>query len=74
MPRGGESGLNGLTLDHEGRLVLAQHGDRRVAVMGCAADEARSPSSRRSPDRFEGARFNSPNDLVFKSNGDLYFT
>src|SRR4029450_2301254 len=30
-PRGGETGSNGLTLDHEGRLVLAQHGDRRGA-------------------------------------------
>ena len=66
--RGGEPGSNGLTVDSQGRLVLCQHGDRRV--------------SRLEWDRqfevlaelFEGRRFNSPNDITFKSNGDFYFT
>jgi gluconolactonase len=67
-PRGGEPGSNGLTLDPKGRLVLCQHGDRRVArreVDGTITTLA---------DRYEGKRFNSPNDAVYKSNGDLYFT
>jgi gluconate:H+ symporter, GntP family len=72
-PRGGETGSNGLTLDREGRLVLAQHGDRRVARMD-APLSAPKPAFTSLADRFEGKRFNSPNDLVFHSNGDLYFT
>jgi sugar lactone lactonase YvrE len=72
-PRGGETGSNGLTLDREGRLVLAQHGDRRVSRMD-APLSAPKPAFVTLADRFEGARFNSPNDLVFRSNGDLYFT
>jgi sugar lactone lactonase YvrE len=72
-PRGGETGSNGLTLDRNGRLVLAQHGDRRVARME-APLSAPKPAFIPLADRFEGKRFNSPNDLVFHSNGDLYFT
>jgi gluconolactonase len=71
--RTGETGSNGLTLDKDGRLVLAQHGDRRVARMD-APLSAPKPAFVTLADRFEGKRFNSPNDLVFKSNGDLYFT
>ena len=72
-PRGGEVGSNGLTLDRDGRLVLAQHGDRRIARMDAPLTD---PQPKFSPlaDRYNGARFNSPNDLVFHSNGDLYFT
>ena len=72
-PRGGETGSNGLTIDREGRLVLAQHGDRRVARMDAPLDR---PEARFTPlaVRYQGKRFNSPNDLVFRSNGDLYFT
>ena len=72
-PRGGETGSNGLTLDREGRLVLAQHGDRRVARMD-APLASPQPKFVTLADRYDGARFNSPNDLVFKRNGDLYFT
>lgn len=66
--RGGEMGSNGLTLDAAGRLVLCQHGDRQIA--------RRESDGRWTTlaNRYEGKRFNSPNDLVFKSNGDLYFT
>ena len=72
-PRGGETGSNGLILDREGRLVLCQHGDRRVARMDAPLD---SPKPQFTPlaVRYQGKRFNSPNDAVFKSNGDLYFT
>ena len=71
--RGGEVGSNGLTLDREGRLVLAQHGDRRLARMD-APLASPQPKYTTLADRYDGARFNSPNDLVFKRNGDLYFT
>jgi gluconolactonase len=67
-PRPGERGSNGLALDAQGRLVLCQHGDRRVARL------EKDLSFTTLADRYQGKRFNSPNDLVFKSNGDLYFT
>ena len=65
---GPEPGSNGLTYDPDGRLVLAEHGDRRVARL--------EKDGRKTTlvDRYEGKRINSPNDVVFKSNGDLYFT
>jgi len=67
-PRGGEMGSNGLTRDQQGRLILCQHGDRAVARL--------EPDGRLVPlarwYRFH--RFNSPNDIVQKSNGDFYFT
>jgi gluconolactonase len=72
-PRGGETGSNGLILDPQGRLVLCQHGDRRMARMDAPLDSPR-PQFTTLADRFEGKRFNSPNDAVFRSNGDLYFT
>jgi gluconolactonase len=68
-----EPGSNGLTLDKEGRLVLCQHGDRRVARMD-GSFEMPSPSFITIADRYDGKRLNSPNDAVFKSNGDVYFT
>src|SRR5688500_10415829 len=72
-PRGGEVGSNGLTVDRDGRLVLAQHGDRRIARMDAPLTDPQ-PKFSTLADRHNGARFNSPNDLVFHSNGDLYFT
>jgi len=67
-PRGGELGSNGLLLDAAGRLVLCQHGNRQVARL--------EPDGTFTTlcDRYQGKRFNSPNDAVYKSNGDLYFT
>lgn len=67
-PRGGELGSNGLVTDSQGRLVLCHHGDRRIARHegnGVYVTLA---------DKYDGKRLNSPNDLVYKSNGDLYFT
>lgn len=71
--RGGEPGSNGLLLDRDGRLVLCQHGDRRVARMTAPLDNP-SPSFETVVDRYQGKRFNSPNDAVFDSKGNLYFT
>jgi len=64
---GSEPGSNGLTYHKDGHLVLCQHGDRRVSklVDGKFVTLA---------DKFEGKRLNSPNDLVYHTNGDLYFT
>lgn len=65
---GREPGSNGLALDLDGRLLLAEHGDRRISRL--------EKNGRRTTlvDRFQGRRLNSPNDLVVKSNGDIYFT
>jgi len=68
VARGGEPGSNGLLFDGEGRLVLCQHGDRRVARL------EPDGSFHTLADRYHGKRLNSPNDGAFKSNGDLYFT
>jgi gluconolactonase len=65
---GREPGSNGLAFDREGRLVLCQHGDRRIA--------RREHDGRLVAivERVGGKRLNSPNDLVFHPNGDLWFT
>ncbi len=72
-PRGGELGSNALILDKGGRLVMCQHGDRRMARMDAPLDQ---PASRfvSLADNYGGKKFNSPNDAVFRSNGDLFFT
>ena len=65
---GREPGSNGLTYDKEGRLVFCQHGDRRISRI--EKDGSRTTLI----DNYQGKRLNSPNDLIYKSNGDLYFT
>jgi len=65
---GGEPGSNGLAIDGQGRLTLCEHGDRRVSVL------TRGGGKITLADRYEGRRFNSPNDLVFGSQGSIYFT
>lgn len=72
-PRGAELGSNGLVIDSSGRLVICQHGDRRVARMDAPLSSP-APTFTTLADRYAGARFNSPNDAVFHANGDLYFT
>lgn len=61
-------GSNGLAVDSQGRLVLCQHGERRVARL------EKDGSFTALADRFEGKRFNSPNDLVIAKSGLVYFT
>ena len=72
-PRGGEPGANGLILNGRGQLVMCQHGDRRMARMDAPLDKPQ-PTFITLADKYQGQRFNSPNDAVYKSNGDLYFT
>src|SRR5262245_10473245 len=67
--QGIEPGTNGLTFDSQGRLVACEHGDRRVSRL-----EADGKTKTTLADKYDGKRLNSPNDLVYKSNGDLYFT
>lgn len=71
--RGGEPGANGLLLDAAGQLVLCQHGDRRVVRMNAPLDRP-APEFVTLADRWNGKRFNSPNDAVFDRQGNLYFT
>lgn len=67
--KGHEPGANGLTFDKDGTLTLCQHGDRRIARLG-----KDGKSFETLVDKYMGKRLNSPNDLVFAKNGDLYFT
>ncbi len=69
----GSQGSNGLLLDADGKLILAQHGDRRMARLMGSLDEP-TASFQTLSDRYEGKRFNSPNDAVFDRYGNLYFT
>jgi len=62
-----EPGCNGLSSDKQGRLLLCQHGERRVARW----ENGKFTSL---ADRWEGKRFNSPNDLAMRKNGEIYFT
>ena len=63
-----QPGSNGLTLDTNGQLYVAQHGNRQIIK-----HERKGPITVISSN-FDGQRLNSPNDLVFKSDGTLYFT
>lgn len=71
--RGGEMGSNGLTLDQNGKLILCQCGNRQVAAMDASLDQ---PAAKFLPlaDRYDGHRFNSPNDVVVNSAGEIFFT
>ncbi|MEO7600541.1 MAG: SMP-30/gluconolactonase/LRE family protein [Opitutus sp.] len=62
-----EPGSNGLAKDRQGRLLLCQHGERRVARFETGKFTAIA-------DRFEGKRLNTPNDLAVRQEGEIYFT
>jgi gluconolactonase len=63
-----QPGSNGLALDREGRLTIDEHGNRRVTRL------EKNGVLTVLADRYDGKRFNSPNDLVYRSDGALYFT
>ena len=64
----GRGGSNGLLIDGQGRLVLCEGGDRRLSRVDTDGSKVTLA------DRYDGKRFNQPNDVTMKSNGDLYFT
>src|SRR6266481_6024029 len=64
----GQPGSNGLTLDSQGRLTINEHGNRRVTRL------EKNGQLTVLADHYQGKRLNSPNDLVYKSDGALYFT
>ena len=73
LPRGGEIGSNGLALDSKGRLLLCQSGNRQVARMeGSLASPVPQYTSLASG--YRGKKFNSPNDIMTDSRGNIYFT
>ena len=63
-----QPGSNGLTFDPQGRLVMCQHGNRRILRV--------EPHGNTTvlADSFDGRRLNSPNDLVCRSDGTVFFT
>jgi len=72
VPNIGLSGANGLTFDNNGTLIIAQLGDRRLTRLNNSPTN--NPNFETIVDNFKGNRFNSPNDVVVSSNGDIYFT
>jgi gluconolactonase len=64
----GQPGSNGLAFDPQGRLTINQHGNRRVVRL------EQNGQLTVLADRYEGKRLNSPNDLVYRSDGTLFFT
>lgn len=73
IPRGGEPGSNGLTLDNDGHLVLCQHGDRRIALLTGSYKEPKA-EFKTLADNYQGKKLNSPNDVVTDKQGNLFFT
>jgi len=68
-----EPGSNGLTLDKNGNLVLCQHGDRQMGRMDAPLDKPEAKFISLA-NNYNGKKFNSPNDAVFTSWGELFFT
>jgi gluconolactonase len=64
-----EPGSNGLIISLDGKLISCEHGDRRVSIMPLEGGGKRTLT-----DNHAGQRYNSPNDVVQKLNGDIYFT
>ena len=65
---GSHIGSNGLTLDRQDRLIIAEHGNRRITRL-----EANGTITVLA-DRYDGKRLNSPNDVAVRSDGSVYFT
>jgi gluconolactonase len=62
------SNANGLTLDHQGRVLACEHSGRRVSRVDSAG------KVETVVDRYDGKRLNSPNDVVVRSDGSIFFT
>ncbi|MEO7043975.1 MAG: SMP-30/gluconolactonase/LRE family protein [Ferruginibacter sp.] len=73
IKRGGEMGSNGLTLDRNGNLILCQCGDRQIARMDAPLNKPVAKYTSLA-DNFNGKKFNSPNDVMCDSKGEIFFT
>ena len=70
LPYGGEPGSNGLILRNKTELLICEHGDRRIAAYPMSG----SYGKRTVTDNYQGRRLNSPNDIILKSDGTVYFS
>lgn len=68
LPPGGFNGPNGMTADKDGAVLLCQHGYRRIVRI------SKDMKVTVVVDKYEGKRLNSPNDVVYRSDGSFYFT
>jgi gluconolactonase len=68
LPVGGYNGPNGSTADKDGAVLLCQHGYRRIIRI------SKDMKITTVVDKYQGKRFNSPNDVVYRSDGAFYFT
>lgn len=71
--RKGSLGSNGLLLDSSNRLVICQHGNRQMARMNAPLDHPAADFIAIA-NLYKGKKINSPNDAVFNSEGELFFT
>ncbi len=70
MPYSNEPGSNGLAITKDNYLISCEHGDRRISRMPLAIKGGKVTLA----DKYDGKRFNSPNDVVAATNGNIYFT
>jgi len=68
LPPGGYNGPNGMTADQDGAVLLCQHGYRRIVHI------SKDMKITTVVDKYQGKRLNSPNDVVYRSDGSFYFT
>jgi gluconolactonase len=70
LPYSEEPGSNGLAVDGKGNLIICNHGDRRISSYPLNGNYGQQTVA----DNFEGKRLNSPNDVLVKSDGSIWFT
>ena len=70
VPNLKKAGTNGLTIDADGNLIICMHGDRKITKL----EQLNINKKATVVNSFDGNLLNSPNDLVYDSKGNLYFT
>ena len=70
VPNLKKAGTNGLTIDADGNLIICMHGDRKITRL----EKLNINRKVTLVNSFDGNLLNSPNDLVYDSKGNLYFT
>jgi gluconolactonase len=73
VPKVKEPGSNGLVIDKNGKLVLCQQGNRQIGRMKTPLNDPK-PEFEVITSGYNGKKFNSPNDAVYATNGNLYIT